>query len=261
VSIGGAGFVDSYDSNGGYPATKGSQANILSNGAIALTNSAKVRGNVRSTRADVLLSGTSRVTGNATAGTRVSKSGSAAVGGTITNNALAPLMTLPAVPACGPPYTSNGGIAGTYSYNASTGDLTLSHHNLATLANGTYCFHNVTLTDSAQLKVNGLVVIRLTGKLSVGGASRLNNTTGNPGNLQILSSYTGANGVTIDNCANNHLMVYAPQTGVRISGEAPLFGTVASKTITVGNSGTVHYDTRLKMIWPDIWNLIFSPLP
>jgi len=54
-------------------------------------------------------------------------------------------------------------------------------------------------------------------------------------------------------------MVYAPQTGVSISGTAPVFGDVVVITITVGNSGTIHYDTSLNAIWPDIWNLIFSP--
>jgi hypothetical protein len=259
VSISGAACADSYDSSGGYPATKGSLANILSNGTITLTNSAKVWGNVRSTRAGVTVSGASMVTGNATAGTTVSKSGSATVGGTITNNALAPLMTLPAVPACGPPYSSSSGISGTYSYNASTGDLSLSGINIATLANGNYCFHNVTLTNSAKLKVNGPVVIKLTGKLNVSGAASLTNTTGIPGNLRILSSYSGANGVTIGNGTNARMMVYAPQAGVSISGTAPLFGTVAAKTIMVGNSGTIHYDTGLKTIWPGIWNLIFGP--
>ncbi|MGH9963156.1 MAG: HYR domain-containing protein, partial [Pyrinomonadaceae bacterium] len=56
VSISGTGLVDSYDSIGGYPATKGSIANVLSNGTITLANSGKVAGNVRSTRAGVALS-------------------------------------------------------------------------------------------------------------------------------------------------------------------------------------------------------------
>jgi hypothetical protein len=51
------------------------------------------------------------------------------------------------------------------------------------------------------------------------------------------------------------------QTGVSISGTAPVFCGVAGKTITVGNSGKIHYDIRLNAIWPDFWNLIFSPSP
>ena len=256
VSISGSGLVDSYDSTGGYPATKGSLANVLSNGTITLAGSGKVSGNVRSTRAGVAMSGASQVTGNATAGTTVSRSGSATVGGTITNNALAPVMTLPSVPACGPPYSPNSGITGTYTYNASTGDLSLSGVNIATLANGTYCFHNVTLTNSAQLKVNGLVVIKLTGTLNTSGATSLNNTTAIPANLRILSSYTGSNGVSFGNSTNVHLVVYAPNTGVTISGSVPLFGTVVGKTVTISNSGMIHYDTLLKNIWPDIWSLL-----
>jgi uncharacterized repeat protein (TIGR01451 family) len=256
VSITGSGLVDSYDSNGGYPATKGSLANVLSNGTITMGNSGKVSGNVLSTGAGVAMSGASQVTGNATAGTTVSRSGSATVGGTITNNQLAPVMTLPLVPACGPPYSPNSGISGTYSYNPSTGDLSLSGVNIATLANGTYCFHNVTLTNSAQLKVNGPVVIKITGTLNASGATSLTNTTAIPGNLRILSSSSGSNGVTLSNGTNAYLVIYAPNTGVTITGAAPLFGTVAGKTLTISNSGMIHYDTRLKSIWPDIWSLI-----
>jgi uncharacterized repeat protein (TIGR01451 family) len=255
VSISGASLVDSYNSTGGYPATQGSLANVLSNGTITLGNSGRVMGNVRSTRAGVAMSGASQVTGNATAGTTVSRSGSATVGGTITNNQLAPVMTMPSVAACGA-YSSNSGITGTYTYNQSTGDLSLSGVNIATLANGTYCFHNITLTNSAQLKVNGLVVIKLTGTLNVSGATSFTNTTGSPGNLRILSSYTGTTGVTLGNSSNVYLVIYAPGTGVSISGAAPLFGTVVGKTVTIGNSGMIHYDTQLKNIWPDIWSLI-----
>jgi hypothetical protein len=260
VAISGASYVDSYDSDGGYPATKSSLTNILSNGAITIAESGKVWGNVRSTQASVTLSGASMVTGDATAGTTVIRSGSGAVGGTITNNALAPLVSLPAVAACGPAYSSNSGISGTYSYNVSTGDLTLGGVNNATLANGTYCFHNLTLNNSAQLKVNGPVVIKLTGKLDIGGASRLNNTTEIPGNLRILSSYTETNGVAIRNGANNHLVVYAPQTEVIISGTGRLFGGAAGKTITVVNSGILHYDIKLEAVWPEILSLISGSL-
>lgn len=259
ASLSGNALLDSYDSTGGYPATKGSLANFLSNGTVSDAGSSKVFGNVRSTRVGVTVSGTSQVTGNATAGTTVTKGASAIIGGTITNNALAPVMTLPSVPACGPPYSPNSGITGTYSYNSSTGDLTVSGINNATLANGAYCFHNVSLTNSGQLKVNGLVTIKITGTLSTSGATSLNNTTQIPSNLRILSSYSGANGVTFGNSTAVYLLLYAPNTSVTNSGSAPLFGTVAGKTITISNSGMLHYDTKLKTVWPDIWTLIFGP--
>jgi endonuclease G len=261
VTIDGAAYVDSFDSNGGYLATKGNLTNILSNGAITIAGSGKVWGNVRSTQAGVDITGASKVTGNATAGATVTKSGSGAVGGTITNNALSPIVTLPEVAACGPAYSSSNGIGGTYSYNESAGDLTLGGVNSASLAPGTYCFNNLTLNGSAQLKIDGLVVIKLTGKLNIGGSGKLNNATGIPGNLRILSSYSGANGVTINNGSNNYLMVYAPQTEITISGVGRLFGGALGKTISVVNSGALHYDTRLSAVWPEILSLISGSLP
>jgi hypothetical protein len=257
--LSGNALVDSYDSAGGYPATKGSLANFLSNGMVSDAGSSKVFGNVRSTRVGVSVLGTSQVNGNATAGTTVTKAVSAVITGTITNNALAPVMTLPSVVACGPPYSPNSGISGTYTYNASTGNLSLSGNNIATLANGSYCFNNVTLTNSAQLKVNGTVTIKTTGTFSAGGASTVNNTTLIPANLRILSSYSGSNGVIFSNGNSAYLLIYAPQTNVTNSGSAPLFGTIVGKTVTISNSGQLHYDTKLKTIWPDLWTLILAP--
>jgi len=255
VSITGSGLADSYDSSVGFPASQGNLANVLSNGTITLGNSGKVGGNVRSTRAGVTMSGATIVTGNATAGTTVSRSGSAVVNGTITNNALAPVMTLPSVSACGPPYSSNSGISGTFTYNQSTGDLSLSGIQIATLANGSYCFHNITLSNSAQLKVNGPVTIKITGTLNANGAS-FTNTTGIPANLRILSSFTGSNGVILSNGNAAQLVIYAPTTNVTISGAAPLFGTVVGKTVTISNSGIIHYDVQLKSVWPSIWSAL-----
>jgi hypothetical protein len=258
VSITGSSYIDSYSSAGGYPATKGSLANVLSNGTITLGGSGKVFGNVRSTQAGITMTGATSITGNATAGTTVSKGPSATVGGTITNNALAPAMTLPAVAPCSP-FSSSAGISGTFSYNSATGDLTLSGTNVATLANGTYCFHNISMTNVGQLRVNGPVTIKLTGTLSVGGASSLNNTTLIPSNLRILSSFTGSNGVSLSNSSAAYVLIYAPGTGVTDSGAVPIFGTVVGKTVTLSNSAAIHFDTQLKTIWPSVWPLILGP--
>jgi len=256
VAITGSGFIDSYSSSGDYSVTKGNLASVVSNGAITMSNSGKVGGSVRSTRAGINMTGFSQITGNATAGTTVSLGGSATVGGAITNNALAPVISLPPVASCGPPYSPNSGITGTFSYNSSTGDLQLSGTNIATLANGTYCFHNVSLTNSAQLKVNGPVTIKLTGTFTASGSTSVTNTTAVPANFRILSSYTGTTGVTLSNGTNVFMVIYAPATGVSITGNAPLFGTIAGKTLSVTNGGAVHYDVLLLNIWPTLWPLL-----
>ena len=60
----------------------------------------------------------------------------------MTANTPTPEITAPAVPACSP-YSSAAGLAGKFAYNAATGDLTVSGGKTASLANGTYCFHNL----------------------------------------------------------------------------------------------------------------------
>ena len=129
----------------------------------------------------------------------------------------------------------------------------------ATLANGTYCFHNVTLTNSAQLKVNGHRNYQVDRCAYAGGASTLNNTTLIPANLRILSSFSGSNGVIFSNGNSAYLVIYAPQTSVANTGSAPLFGTIVGKIITLSNSGLIHYDTTLKILWPALWPLILAP--
>ena len=99
----------------------------------------------------------------------------------------------------------------------------------------------------------------MTGTLNAGGASSLTNTTTTPANLRILSSFSGSNGVTFSNSTSVYLLLYAPNTSVADTGAAPLFGTVVGKTVTLSNSGAIHYDTQLKSVWPDIWTLIFGP--
>jgi hypothetical protein len=112
------------------------------------------------------------------------------------------------------------------------------------------------LANSSQLKIDGAVTIRLTGRLNVVGAARINDSTAIPGRLRILSSYSGVNGVTISNNASVFMVVYAPQTGFNISGTASLSGTVVAKSISVVTGGMVHYDTETKDVWEAIWNLI-----
>jgi endonuclease G len=257
VSISGSGLVDSYNSSSAGPSvTTTKNAKLLSNGTITLANSATVRGDVRSTQAGVVMSGASNVTGNATAGTTVSRAGGAVVAGTITNNAPSTPMVLPAVPACGPSYSSASGITGSYLYNTGTGDLSLTGPNIATLSSGNYCFHNLTLSNSAQLKTDGTVTIRLTGALNVSGAAKALGAAGIPGNLRVLSSYGGAGGVTIGNSASVLMIVYAPQTGVSISGTGSLSGTAVGKSILVSTGGMIHYDTETKNAWQAIWSLV-----
>jgi hypothetical protein len=244
VSVGGSNVVvDSFDSSAGAygTANAGSAALLLSNGTITL-NRTKVFGSVRSAQGSVTLKDGASVTGDVTAGTTIS---GGTIGGTATAKSPAAKIVAPAVAACSP-FSSAAGISGKYTYDAKRGDLTVSGGNTATLANGSYCFHKVTLSGGATLRVNGAVTVRLTGQLTAGDG-KIVNSTNVPANLQIASSYAG-DGVTLSGGPGMYLSLYAPASAVKLTGGMPVHGAVLGKTLTV-TGDSVHYDVRLLTAW------------
>ncbi len=238
-------YVDSFDSLIGYATSHGSQAKLLSNGQIDLKG-AKAYGNLVSTQANVILESGSLVTGDVQYATTLTNSGT--VQGVIKEQT-SPLLTAALPSACGTyrsaPTAVDNWIIGTYTYDQTRGDLTISGGNTATLADGAYCLHNITLSGGSTLRVNGPVAINLTGQLNTSGGS-VSNTTYLPANLQISTSYTGNNGVTLSGGSSAYLTVYAPGTSVTLSGGSPLFGALLGKTLTVTGNSVIHYDIRLR---------------
>jgi RHS repeat-associated protein len=237
-------YVDSFDSLFGYADSHASHANVFSNGQIDLQG-AKVYGNVVSSQGKVILQSGSLVSGDLTYATTLTNSGT--VQGTITHQTSSP-FTSPIPAACGTfqaaPTVSNNWVTGNFTYDQTHGDLTVSGGQAATLANGTYCLHKVTLSGGSTLTVNGAVLINLTGQLSASGGTFVN-TTSRPTNLQISSSYTGNNGVTLSGGTNAYLKVLAPGTSITLSGGSPIFGALVGKTLTVSGNSVIHYDTRM----------------
>jgi uncharacterized repeat protein (TIGR01451 family) len=237
-------IVDSYNSlNGPYPNSLSNQASLFSNGTISLQG-AKVYGEVASASNVTLQSG-SLVTGDVVYGTTLSNSGT--VQTQPIQQTSTPLV-LPIPGACGTytaaPTTGNMWISGAYTYNAANGDLTVSGGGTATLANGSYCFHNVTVSGGSTLVINGPVKISVTGKFVDSGGS-LQNTSYNPANLQVTSSYTGSNGVTISGTSAAYIMIYAPGTDLTVSGGGPVYGSLVGKTLTVSGNSQIHQDLGL----------------
>jgi hypothetical protein len=232
VSIGSGATVDSYDSTRGtgpvYSVTNQEKsASVLSNATVTLKTGSTVYGDVTGTT----ISGTGTVTG--------SKSAPAA-----------PLRP-PAVSACSP-YSSSAGLNGTYSYSSATGDLAVTTGHTAHIAPGTYCFHSITLGTGAVLNTGAVsltskpVVIKLTGPLTAS-AGYLKNASPVPAKLQIVSSYTGSNGVSLlggsaVNTSFAYLTVYAPGTNVALAG-GTAFGALLGKTVTLAANTNLHFDT------------------
>jgi hypothetical protein len=235
--------ADSFDSAAGYAASAGSNALILSNGAIEISG-AKIGGSIVSANGSVLIGPNSQVSGNVTAGATITNQGT--VGGTLTPSQPSGHINANAVPDCGA-FTANPAITGG-RFTYTNGDLSVASNSTVTLGNGTYCLHSLTISGNGSLQVSGPVVIDVTGAFNASGGS-LVNTTHVPANLQIASSYAGPNGVNVSGGTNAYLTVYAPATNVTVTGGSPVFGALLGKTLTISGNSQAHYDVLL----PDIW--------
>jgi hypothetical protein len=156
------------------------------------------------------------------------------------------------VPPCSP-FSSGTGLSGSYAYSAATGDLTVQGG--VVLAPGTYCFHNIVLRG---LTVKGPVTIAFTGTLLWNGGACVNcaatcqSCYPAPSNLQLLSAYTGPNGVVMKNNLYDQVWasIYAPTTDVVLG--TNFYGSVLGKTLTVPSApgiARIHWDVRTLPLW------------
>jgi len=245
--------ADGFDSSlpGGYAVTKNNRARVLSNGPITLKG--RVFGNVLSANGNVALLSGSGVTGNVTGKTI---SGSGFVTGIRTIHDSAQMLNV-AVPAfCAPPSSLSSVTGdGKFTYNPTTGDLTLGSKTTVTLAAGDYCFRNIVMGGGASIRVmSGQVLIRVNGIIDAGGGS-FTNLTSIPTNLRIESSYQGSQGVALGGGNNAFFTVYAPGTDVQLKGGGTIFGAVVGKTLSTSGVTMLHYDNANTRAGWTIWSI------
>ena len=235
-------LVDSYNSSIGY-ATHDDSATLLSNGTITLQG-AQIHGDLIAAGSSgrVVLQANSLVTGDIDYGNTISLASSATVGGTSMHQSDPPFVA-PIPNACGS-YTAAPPLTGAYTYDPVKGNLTVSGGGSATLGAGTYCFNNVTVSGGSTLAFSGAVIINVTGKFTDSGGS-LQNPSQIPANLQVFSSYTGSNGVTVSGTSSTYMSIYAPGTNVTVSGGGAYFGSLVGKTLVVSGNSQVHQDLDL----------------
>lgn len=226
LDLGGTGtVVDSYvgTPTGSPPACTAPQC-TLGTAAVVGAN-----GNVR-------LAGGSAISGDVVAHGTVS--------GTVTGTVLtgAPIQgpgAFPPVVACGPPWSSGGGITPAGAYDAATGDLKGSGGASVNLAAGTYCLHSVALTGNSALVVAGPTVVNVVAAWdSAGGV--IANTTNDPSNLKINSSCTGAGCVKTSGGSGTFVEINAPAAEVKVTGGGALWGSVVGRAIAVSGGAYVH---------------------
>ena len=146
--------ADSFDSSPGGDEVTKTRARVLSNGNITLKG--KIFGNVLSATGNVALLSGSIVNGNVTGN---SISGPGTVTGTRTTHASALMGTtlVPvAVPGVCTPPSSPSSITGNgkFTYNPTTGNLTVNAKTVITLAPGEYCFGSITMGGGASIRAD-----------------------------------------------------------------------------------------------------------
>ncbi len=201
--------VDSYIDD---PLNPGSAGQVGSNGDITITGSGVVHGDAT---ASGTISGT--VTGTKTAG--------------------APVTSFPPVAACSP-YSGSGGISATggLTHDTATGDISVPGGNTLTLAPGTYCFNQFTLSGGGVLNITGPTTIYLTAKGTFSGGT-FDNTTLNPDNLKIFSN---SELVLSSGGTHAYMSIYAPDSKLTISGGGNFYGRAVGGAVTLSGGTTFH---------------------
>jgi hypothetical protein len=239
---------------------------------ISLSTSATVTGNI--------LSGGSVKIGSTTYSTAApNPATNPQVGGTITHDTSSDQVILSPLPNCGPytdltgkitQYTDSSyttvvasptwkyggttgcgtcGVPGMAGYTNKPGELVMGGGIYVKLEPGTYCFGDVTASGGSTVKVVGHTVLTVNGPFTLSGGG-LANSTGDPQNLQLISTYGNDagethTGVTLSGSSDAYMTVYAPSTDVLISGGGSILGAVMGKQLSMTGGSDIHYDSFL----------------
>jgi len=231
VTMSGGAKIDSYnsDSSAYNPATAGANGDVGSNGDIVLNG------------------GPTRVAGDAAAGGSVSDPSK--VTGTSTN--LAPVVTFPTMTCPGGGYTPASGIpeGPGISYNAATGDLSVTAGRDLTLPvpPASYHFHDVTLTGNATLTINPgsrHVDLYISNTLSASGGAIANGIT-SPTTLTIWGCGPSTTDWALSGGTGSYFAVYAPDHPLAITGNSSLYGALIGASITNTGGAKIHFDEAL----------------
>jgi len=199
------------------------------------------------------------------------------VGGTVTHDTASDQVIMSPLPDCGPysnmtgkitQYTNSSfttqvaspswkyggvtacgtcGVPGMAGYANKPGELTFSGSIFVKLEPGTYCLGQV--TANATIQVVGHTVLTVNGQFTLSGGG-LANSTADPQNMQLISTFGNdagetQMGVTLSGTSDGYMTVYAPTTGVTVSGGGSIYGAVMGKTLSLTGNSNIHYDAFL----------------
>ena len=261
-------WIDSYDSRSGPygPQNRGNYGDTGSKGSIYLYNNAHIYGTA------MVEDGPQYLTiGN---GATVSDSD-------LYHNFGDPLNNLPPVVVpqdlTSLPYPVQGDPRITGNYTLSNGILTVGNNKTITISGGDFRFKKITLNNNAIMYITGnsrfyiesaitlsqntQVIIQNNSTIiwylgnqgttftpTLANNSVINNTSSAPGNLRIYVASNNTNITLANNAMAFNGVIYAPTSSVTLEPNSQFFGGIVSKTLTLVNNASVHYDIALRDI-------------
>lgn len=131
-------------------------------------------------------------------------------------------------------------------------DVSLSGGNMplsiadSPLGDGSYCFHDLSLSGGATVTPSDAVKVYLTGTLTLVG----NTTVGNPNDPTDLIFYMTANSVatiegTFEGTSAFYGGLYAPEATIAIGGTAEIYGAISANRIHITGNAEIHYDEAM----------------
>lgn len=134
---------------------------------------------------------------------------------------------------------------------ASCTDSTISSNTTETLSptggpngDGVYCYRNLTIQGGGTLTTSGSVTVYLTGQFIAIGNS-LMGVPSDPTQMLVLMTPTGDATLeqgTFTGSTGFYGVLYGPESNIRITGNAEIFGSIIARSIDVQGSASIHYD-------------------
>ena len=144
---------------------------------------------------------------------------------------------------------------GNVTWDSSTRSLALSGNSALTLGGGNYSFCQLTMSGNSNIYIANGAVVRIyfdspencgqsggVEQLSMTGNSEISATVGDAGDVGMLFVGSSTTPTTVKLAGNgkaNEVMIYAPRSDVKISGNGNYTGAIAGKTIVDTGNGTI----------------------
>ncbi len=242
VTFGGGATTDSYDSTppGTYATTHAdSNGNIGSNGCTTPT-------------AVTLNGAPTTINGDVKIGAGCSTSSGVSPGASTINGTSSPQSTnvdLPSVtiPTVGTPQGNvNSGSHKTVNLtpNETYGSVSIGAHSHLILSAGTYVMDSITLNGNADLQVaSAPVLVYITTSMDLTGGT-VSNPSLKATDLVFMVG-PAATDIKVTGGTQSAFAVYAPDTPVKVAGNADFYGAIVGETVDATGGAEIHYDRAL----------------